>query len=196
MLLSQKMLLDKGKSLIDDFCSLNNLPVPGIIEYTKEDWKVEHCAYYRHSIIHICISSCAKAASGEKDIRNWNWPGSVTDRTPLGVLAHELGHHCDVLLSQNQGKYSGDFSDLIRMESGELPISSYSPNTGEWFAEYFRLFLTNPQLLRCVRPNTYTLLTQHFTPCIRKDWLKTLGKKCPMRIKRALINKMKIKGVA
>lgn len=43
-------------------------------------------------------------------------------------------------------------------ESGELPITSYAPNPAEWFAEIFRLFVTNHGLLKQLRPKTYNIL--------------------------------------
>lgn len=41
------------------------------------------------------------------------------------------------------------------MRRSEEPITSYSPNVQEWFAEMFRLFVTNPDLLMMIRPMTY-----------------------------------------
>lgn len=34
-------------------------------------------------------------------------------------------------------------------------ITSYAPNAMEWFAEIFRLFVTNPDLLKLIRPKAY-----------------------------------------
>ena len=59
-------------------------------------------------------------------------------------------------------------------------LTSYCPNNAEWFAEMFRLSITNSQLLQQLRPRTYKLKVQ---------WLKVLGDDVPERIVQALHNK-------
>lgn len=183
-------LLRLGEVRIREFCEVNGVPALKVIDVPREEWRVKACAYYRNSTIHICAAKCARIASGERQIRNWNWPGSVIDRTPYGVVCHELGHHFDVINSHSPGKYMGQFSRLIRMESAEPPLTKYAPDDGEWFAEMFRLFVTNTDLLRCVRPLTYKSLSFHFWTVETRSWLEVLGSACPNRIRRSLISKM------
>lgn len=166
---------------MDEFCKVNNVPVPEVIVVPKEDWEFDCCAYYRPTYIKICLSMCARPAT-ERMVRNWNWPGSTTDREPFGVIAHELGHHCDVLLSTEKGRYYGNYSASVYMMSGEKPLTSYAPNSAEWFAEMFRLFVTNHSLLKKIRPATHSLLIQHWKPVSSDDWVVELGGNVPRRI--------------
>src|SRR5690606_2929539 len=130
------------------------------------------CAYYRPSYIKVCVEACAAPGYGG---RAWSWPGYVIDRTPYGVYAHELGHHVDVQLSDVRGRYTGDFSRKLRARSMEQPITGYCDNDGEWFAEIFRLFCTNPDLLKRLRPVTYGLITDHVKPVVAKPWRAVLA---------------------
>lgn len=171
------------------FCRTNNIPSPALTIVARSDWLFEACAYYRPAEgIQICLDKCAYAC-GHQESRNWSWPGSVTDREPYGVVAHELGHHCDWLASDKKGRYYGDYSINLRKESGETAITSYCPNDAEWFAEMFRLFVTNPGLLLQLRPKTYSILIQKWVPVGSLDWVKTLGDNVPQRVLRTLRNK-------
>jgi hypothetical protein len=165
-------MFDEGAKLVREFCTLNDLPIPGIqIEPTRE-WVFGVCAYYRPIYIKICLERCAHIGTGGQQ---WSYPGYVIDRTPYGVLAHELGHHADMTRSVRKRSYFGDYSEGIKAKSlHDFPLTSYAPNDGEWFAEMFRLFVTNPDLLRLVRPRVYELLRADFTPLVQSPWLDVL----------------------
>jgi len=111
------------------------------------------CGYYRNNAIHIGVPLCASMNP------MYSWAGYISDRTPYGVIQHELGHHVDQVMSgydvYKKKSVNGNFSDKIMALSGEKPITSYSPNTMEWFAEIFRLFVTNPDLLKMIRPKAH-----------------------------------------
>lgn len=104
------------------------------------------CIYPRvptkRPIIVVSSKDCAKPSTGYA--MKWSFPGYVTDRTPVGVLAHEIGHHCDLLLG---------------FPSSQIPlankISSYEPNSRESWAETMRLFILNPKLLELFSPERY-----------------------------------------
>jgi hypothetical protein len=100
----------------------------------------------------------------------WSFPGYSVDRTPYGVIQHELGHHADYVKSEKRGSYYGDFSINMRATVGEKPLTSYCPNDAEWFAEMFRLFVTNPDLLRLLRPDTHAAMREHFKPIFDGSW--------------------------
>lgn len=125
--------------------------------------------------------------------RNWNWPGSSTDREPYGVIAHEVGHCADWFRSGDEGlprgAYGGMVSRLLREESGEKPLTSYCPNDAEWFAEHFRLFVTNHALLAILRPRTHSLFMERWKPVSHDDWRVELTDAVPARIIRAILNK-------
>lgn len=191
------------------FCKLNGIECPSINVVPRKDWHVAACAYYRPDTeanrkwmsklagqgpgINICLERCARLAT-EEDYRNWNWPGSTADREPLGVIAHELGHHCDWLRSGKKGTYFGDNSVEMREESGEEPLTSYCPDDAEWFAEMFRLFVTNPTLLREIRPRTFEIFSEVWKTFPGDDWRTNLGEGVPMRVERSLENKVKKEG--
>jgi hypothetical protein len=85
------------------------------------------------------------------NVGKFSFPGAVCDRTPYGVIQHELGHymaHLDFRLKN------------LRRETTDKPITSYCPNNEEWFAEMHRLFVTNSELLRTIRPDTYFYMTR------------------------------------
>lgn len=184
-------LAELGVQRIRNFCTRNNITCPSVEYVHKSDWLFDHCAYYRPTYIRICLSMCAYPAS-ELAVRNWNWPGCTTDRTPFGVLAHELGHHCDREASVVKGKYGGDFSMAVRHWSGEAPLTSYCPNDGEWFAEHFRLFVTNAALLEQLRPKTYKKIREVYTPVSHPTDVEfELGINVPDRIIANVLKKVR-----
>ena len=147
-------LLFDGQVRIGNWCFLNGVVQPRV-EETDEPKRFGHCAYYRDGVIYIAVDACA--AIGRAG-RQWSYPGYVVDRTPYGVLAHELGHHVD----KAHGSAGGLVASAWRKETDEEPLTGYCPNDNEWFAEIFRLFVTNPELLRVLRPRTCALLRQRW----------------------------------
>ena len=141
-------LFELGRAHIASWCALNEVDVPRINMRTGQP-KFGVCAYYRDGEIEIWVQSCA--AIGRVG-RQWSYPGYVVDRTPYGVLAHELGHHVD----RQHGPAGGVRSHLWRPLDA-VPLTGYCPNDNEWFAELFRLFVTNPDLFRAVRPKICNL---------------------------------------
>lgn len=193
----KKYLFLLGYKVIERFCIVNRLPIPRVFSIDQVDWFVDSCAYYRHyhhakpsNEINICLNKCARVAT-ESQVRNWNWPGSTTDREPYGVLCHELGHHCDLHAGENKGKYWSEYSEKIMKASGEPPITSYAPNPAEWFAEIFRLFVTNYDLLRLLRPKAYELIRERFNPVSPAPWQVALGSNVPKRILTNLEKKVR-----
>ncbi len=198
----KRELLERGISRVTKFCELNCLPIPPINVVPKDQWNFHTCAYYRPNTpsnkrycintgINICIELCAKVASPD-DRRNWNWPCSITDREPYGVLCHELAHHVDWTTSDVKAVYSGNYSKEVFDRSGELAVTSYEPdNPVEWFAEIFRIFITNPDLLKQIRPWTYEILGEKWKPIPSKGWKHRLGENVPDRILTTLLNKTK-----
>lgn len=182
----------KGMVRVHRFCAANGLPRPSIREVDKTDWAfAPTCAYYRPDEgVKICLPLCARPAT-EAPSRNWNWPGSTTDREPYGVICHELGHHLDWLLGEKKGAYYSDFSLDVMQESGEKPITSYAPSPAEWFAEIARLFVTNHALLRELRPKAYAIIRERLIPVSDDDWVKELGPKVPQRIVTNLQKKIR-----
>lgn len=182
----KRQMLTDGIALMRTFCAANNLLVPPVNVQPKSKWPFGVCAYYRPTKIELCLEACANIG---KAGMAWSFPGYTVDRTPYGVIQHELGHHVDVTHSTAFNRYRGDFSINLRKETGENPISGYCPDDGEWFAEIFRLFVTNPDLLRIIRPETYKRLADKFTPVITDSWDTVLAQ-APERTKNACAKKI------
>lgn len=175
-------LLALGKERIRTWCAHNSIDLPPVKVY-NESWRISACAYYRPIVIHINVPECALPGYAG---RAWSWPGYVIDRTPYGVLAHELGHHVDWTKSIHRGAYFGDFSYEMRKASGEERLTNYCPNDAEWFAEMFRLFVTNPDLLFKLRPRTFNLFRDNKLEPIRMlCWRRVLEFAPPRTIAQA-----------
>ncbi len=179
----RRSLFKRGLRRIKEFCRVNRLIVPEVVVVPKEEWEFVQHAYYRlgkqlHGVIKICVERCARPATPEW-VRNWNWPGSKIDATPYGILAHELGHHADVMRSgvKNPRAYKGTYSRSVFDRGREPALTPYNGTNGkggppmkeEFFAEAFRLFVTNPALLAFLRPRTFDVLW-------RQDGWTPLGK--------------------
>jgi hypothetical protein len=186
----KEKLYQDGLKLINEFCRINSIPIPEIIRLKKGDelYELATCAYYRHPTIRIMVEKCASPGMGG---RLWSWPGYVIDRTPYGVLQHELAHHMDTLRSQdilrNVNSPDLSFSETIHKESLEKPMTGYTTQGHsrpqkihwfmEWFAENFRVFVTNPDLCKRLRPKFYkAIVMRGIKPVIESNWLQTLEK--------------------
>lgn len=175
--MKRDQLFERGERVVREFCAINSLTVPAIAAFNSADWHWSACAFYRPTLgIQICVPRCAWIGTAG---RAWSFPGYTVDRTPYGVLAHELGHHADVQKglvpdSLLHRAYWSDFSKKVREASGEKQISSYAPNDAEWFAEMFRVYVTNPDLLRLVRPRTHRELQGVFRPVFSDTWRERL----------------------
>lgn len=192
-------LASQGINRVISFCGRNDISLPMINDVPSYQWVVDACAFYRpdtegnkkrgYAGINICLNKCASPAT-EEQVRNWNWPGSTTDREPFGVLCHELGHHCDWVTGEKKWTYGSEYCQQVMSDSGEPPITSYAENPAEWFAEMFRLFVTNHALLLLLRPKTWKLLTERFQPVSSNDWEYELGSNVPKRILNNLKKKI------
>lgn len=168
--MNKNELLEHGTQRVQLFCRKNSLQMPEL-RIVEGSWPFKACAYYRPNYIALNITKCAPLGYGG---RSWSWPGYVVDRTPYGVLCHELGHFVDYKLSGKKGSYFGDFSVKLRRDTQEDPVTTYCPNDAEWFAEIFRLFVTNHALLKELRPRTHQQLRKVFYPASRHDWQSEL----------------------
>lgn len=185
MSVASEALYNSGAHRAAEFCKANDLPPVGIVRVEDADpispTRFGVCAYYRAQPRHpqrlpayaivICVEACAGIGRGG---RAWSYPGYVVDRTPYGVIQHELGHHVDWCRSRQRGSYSGDFSRLVHGSAAEPAITGYAPNPAEWFAEMMRLFITNPGLLALLRPRTHHLLIGRLMPVETQPWEKVL----------------------
>lgn len=182
LVLTKTGLADAGERLVTRFCKANGLVVPSIVRLTPESsdlYYVGSCAFYRRNRICIMLPKCAHPGTAGMA---WSWPGYIIDRTPYGVLAHETGHHVDLSKGERPGRYWSELGERIMKESGEAKLTNYCPNPAEWFAEMSRLFITNPDLLRLIRPVTYRLLRGFLEPVETRPWRKVLAGAPPRTI--------------
>jgi len=188
MNLNKTSLYVEGLALMATFCEKNDISKPTVIAHEVDEWSYDVCAYYRDNVIHICLKKCAHVGVAG---RAWSFPGYVVDRTPYGVIQHELGHHVDVISGTDKDSYFSNYSKLMREGTGEKKITNYCPNDAEWFAEIFRLFVTNPDLLKRMRPLTHArLIADGFSPVFNDVWCERLVH-APARTIHAAGNKIK-----
>jgi len=179
-------LLSRGRALAEQWCRINGIVCPDIIDAPSATWRVGACAYYRPVTIRICSAKCAGIGGAG---RAWSYPGYVVDRTPYGVIQHELGHHVDWTRGTTRGAYWSDYGESVKAASGEAAITSYCPDPAEWFAEVFRLFVTNPDLLRRIRPKAFArLIADGMVPVFEDTWRDRLTG-APDRTIAAALNK-------
>lgn len=162
---TKEQLYRAGLELMEDFCSLNKIKPPKVESVPSSDrrYHLGSCAYYRASKICIMVGKCASPGMGGMA---WSWPGYAIDRTPYGVIQHELGHHVDEAISIMPIRHKMDlFSYWVHDKSKEQPLTGYLGTDGEtktfymeWFAENFRLFVTNPDLCLRLRPKFHNAL--------------------------------------
>lgn len=187
--LDHQGLLARGINRVQTFCGVNKITCPDIV-WEQEIWNWSACAFYRPETIHIHLPACGYPCTPFQT-RNWTWPGSTTDREPFGVLCHELGHHCDWTASDKKGAYFGSYSIDVRADCKESQLTSYCSNDAEWFAEMFRLFVSNHALLKLLRPRTWMKLTERWLPVSPDDWHEELGPQVPARVVTNLEKKIK-----
>lgn len=174
--LTKQGLARTGLLLAQRFLSTNEYTGPSYDLLQERRIRFGACGYFDSRVgssgkVVVAIPLCAH--------RNpkFSWPGFISDRTPLGVIAHETGHFIDWQNCYPAGR--------IRQLTGEKAITSYAPNAGEWFAEMMRLFITNPGLLKLIRPKTYKELTAglRLQPVVTENWRKVLaGAEAPEQV--------------
>jgi hypothetical protein len=186
-------MFEAGLAIAQQFCALNAIAMPTVerLNPAQRNYHLGTCAYYRPTTIHVMVEKCANRGFGG---RAWSWPGYAVDRTPYGVIQHELGHHVD---TERTGEVTRGslldrlFSKRIWEQSREAPLTGYLGTDNqtatfwmEWFAENFRLFVTNPGLSAELRPRFYAaVVADGIQPLTHVDWETVLiGNGAPARI--------------
>ena len=120
----------------------------GAADLPEPRWVVHHVpgsysGLYTRGRVQVWLPCCAPLKPPP-----WSFPGWKADKTPVGVTCHEAGHHVDDLLGRPR---------LVGW-AAEPRLSGYEPSRGERFAEAFKLWATNPNLLYEGRPRRWALL--------------------------------------
>ena len=158
----KRRLFLKGRKLCLEFCKLNGIKPPKIhvIDQDHEKWRIPGRQWYVNKHLSIKILSCDALGYGG------SYPGYTIDRTPYGIICHGLGRHLDWVYSNPRKSltesiiHQGEYEDSI--------------NSQAHFAEMFRLFLTNPNLLEQLRPATFGSLKSMFIPVVDHTWEQVL----------------------
>lgn len=180
-----KVLFNDGVSIINDFLKLNNMKNIIVKIEPKERSFDGYCGWqdFNTNIVHIIIEKCARINL------MYSYPNFTSNRTPQGVLIHEFGH---LITAPKYRPWNGS-NKTIKDKVKEKCISSYAPNSNEWVAEQLKLFITNPDLLKILRPKTYNEFSKYWKPLNRglyKEVLKYPLGYIPERIEKRLEAKL------
>ena len=163
--MTKEELAEKGREIVERFCSINNRPQPVIYPHVPK-YIVGACGLFQPGRLYVDANRCANLG---RYGAAWSWPGDIIDRTPYGVHCHELGHLVD-------HGWGWSLSGRLRRKTKEDKLTNYCPNDFEWFAEMFRLFLTNPDLLSLIRPRTYEAIREErISPVEERGWYEVLA---------------------
>jgi len=158
--LDKPALLKYGFELGFDVLRGAGMDLPATTVHWPEPHRHPERGWYRGRRVTVNLPRC-RPPTGTPGY-SWSYPGYKADMTPVGVVTHEIGHYVDELKG---------FPDIGSWH-GEAAVSGYEPNRGEAFAEAFRLFCTNPDLLRTgrmIRWNTL-VVSLRFEPDEMMHW--------------------------
>ena len=161
-------LAEKSVKHIQDFLQKNGLPVPEFVmhEYPDAKNKFQKTGHYSRKEGKVYLN----AANTRNPVMKpggmqWSYPGYKVDKTPLGVLAHEIGHHID---------HTKQFDTDSFPYKGEK-VTGYEPTVHEAIAESLRLFMLNPDLLHTIAPKRYQYFIDNgLKPTVRGSWKDVL----------------------
>lgn len=188
---------EAGLRLCRGFLEENFLPLPtyhaGPVPHAANKWQAIGLSVQDEIWVDVSKTNPPAFNKG----RMWSWPGYKTDRTASGVLAHETGHYVSWLISKGQmkdGQNRRIERDFIALRwsvavQQEPPVSGYEPIYEEAFAEAMRLYISNPDLLSCARPQRYYLIRHELGlhHSVEGSWRDVL-KDAPLHIRQASAN--------
>lgn len=132
--------------------------------------------------LYLDVTRCAKVfldRCREPSNLSWDRTGWKYDHTPVGVAAHELGHHVSLCVrGMMYPSRSTQYAVWRECVEGESPTSSYGcTRTEEDIAESVMLFVTNPELLQLGWPRRYWMLTNAYglCPVETRSWREVLA---------------------
>lgn len=180
----KRLLFEETVELAWTWLRAHGLELPGLVATGDERFvgKSNFGCYwnYRARTVVIDVAKCSLAKRIHGTL---NFPRSFEDNTPVGVVAHEVGHHVDRVLGRRRGiSWISSLPEWIELVNDEPDVGRQETDTGEAFAEAFRLLLTNPDLLRVGRFDRYEFLVDRlgFRPPGRvRPWRKVLAGASP-----------------
>lgn len=110
--------------------------------------------------------------------QRWSYPCWKTDRTAIGVLAHECGHYVEDYLQHVKKTLLPSIHGhnwRVLVSKGKK-VTSYEPVPSEAWAETMRVFILNPDLLRLGIPKRYKfLIDAGLKPSETRPWNEVLN---------------------
>ena len=169
--LSKRDILNKAIDLVDDFSRVNRIMPYRLKEsrypYARNIFQVKGM-FVSPNVIYVNLDKCAIPGSGTR--MRFSFPGYKVDATPFGVLCHEFGHYISWLKNGIGRSYEWEL-----IVNNSRRISGYEPNSEESFAESFRLFLTNSDMLKRGSGARYEfMLKLGLKPVVKDNFIKVL----------------------
>lgn len=154
--------VEEARELVARFLDANPAVSKTLTLRFPANHRMQCRGYYRQHLLTVFTEQATKPGTG------YSWPGHISDRTLLGVTAHELGHHVHLTRP--------DVEEISKGLPGPA-VTGYEPNDLERFAETFRIFLLNPDLLARGRPARYAFLTDFcgLRPIETRPWQEILA---------------------
>ena len=199
----KEQLYQRGVKLAKRFCDVNKIPHPIFITYdelshafvsTQETADAirfarkvmpnaalvgAHTGLYSRGVIFVNVAVTALPVQ-QPGMRRWSWPGWKTDRTAVGVVAHELGHYVEECLRSRDERWWGrspEWDSILKQHKKQ--VSSYEPKQWEAWAETMRLFILNPHLLKFALPHRFQFIKDQCSlkPSEPRGWNTVLANK-------------------
>lgn len=158
-----------GKQINIAFLKLNNIKIPEI--EIKNDLKLGKRkilnGMYDSSNKTVYINLKRSRPATKNPGYSWSFPGYKSDMTPIGILSHEIGHHIHYEKMNRQLNEKWFYEVLLkepsitRYDNPKYYTSSIRA-LYESIAEAFKLFITNPNLLKVGRPLRYNFIINEF----------------------------------
>lgn len=174
---SKQELYQKALELVIDSLDFWGLPHPKEFHITTPSRRRYgsggmHFGLYSRGIVYVNVQASTQPPTTRG--RVWSYPGSKTDRTAAGILCHEIGHHVVYKLAVLGRLISWkNWSPLWR--DNKQAVTGYEPTPEEGFAETFRLYLLNPELLRQARPQRFDFVQSlGLRPITETPWKRVL----------------------
>lgn len=185
-------LYEVGVNLARKFLDVNRLPHPEFYTYdevsklmggTRVGKLVERfrnmpliggmTGYYHQGMVLVNVPVTCLPVD-RPAYRSWSYPCWKTDRTAVGVVAHEVGHHIERVLQQSGVLTPETHGPEWRRVMKGKRVSGYEPVPSEAWAETLRLFILNPYLLKFAIPRRYKFVRQFLKPSEQRTWRAVL----------------------
>jgi hypothetical protein len=158
--ISKEELYERGLEVAAALCKANGWRAPVF----KNNPRLRSTGLYTHNLVQVNVNDTAWLVNNPT-VRRQSHPGWKTDRTAMGVVLHELGHHVWFLQRYDRETRITDprpaWRGIHKTHQHER-VSGYEPHHTESFAETFRLWALNPTLLKLACPERYRVLERTF----------------------------------